>query len=1023
MNKQANPNLLDNCARKRDKNPEAESDARMEPIRPPNSLSISQHSEGTPDTSPANPISPSTSKSQDNSPTKSARNRRKNEARRRKAQLKNQQHNQVPVTNNEIELETPDESPQSDNRVISEPIVESPVKIDEVETNATKDIQESAKFHDTVNKFEQNISNNRQDTTLDAKHRLEGGDAARSPTHPTNSWRRRQAEMKARDIKELREQLKAQNTHILTLVDQVKQQETKVKELESALLNTTRACKQLDQLLKQELDSRVKLERENDALSQAVNRLKTQLSIHERDKYQHEEMIRVLNATLMERETEVSLLKLKMTRIQTNPGSAALNSANSTNVLKSSQLLDEETLIIAVDPKKSAFSRCNLRSTMTADLRTRSSANELKNNDADQDASLWANIPEDLTPSRRPQLLETTNNIMPSSKQMPSPSAFIRDRRYRTLPKSMKSPPNSCDNDFSNKVKDLKLNELEKCKEPDSTACRVTNLDDTNSTSNSDSCNRSTARSTEHDSKLEAQQSNEIGLPIADSIVDAKPEHNDAQRHLSTNHYSLIPSTQDVSKKPDNTIDESKLPDVNKLDRVEPPCLPPRAPKTPVKFAGLRKIFGVFRRSESADAGNRDDNDVLCSSANTTPFKRGANRSTLAAGKPKDIRAHMSPIRQTMTFQTDKPFDEWDTAMLVDWLTMIGLSMYTDQSRRNSITGGDIMNATPTEVDKFMGITNPLHRKKLRLAISELNGDCDKVTKSAAKLDYLWVARWLDDIGLPQYKESFIEARVDGRVLNYLTIQDLLSMGIKSVLHHASIKCGIKVLRSIDFDLQLLKRRATPEEIEFMNKKKQTISERDPLNETGKFPNASDFTDCSHSSELPLWTCHRVMEWLRLIEFAEFAPNLRGSGVHGGLIAYEDGFNINTMCSLLCIPINRTLLRRHLSTYFIDLVGKELTNRKSDLMKQNGIQLNPTAEIKLPKKSTWSFGKNKTSETTQENMDEYLCPMYPVEPQLISKTSATSTLNTQSRHQKHQVDDLIQPIRLPLPKIPESVNV
>ena len=29
---------------------------------------------------------------------------------------------------------------------------------------------------------------------------------------------------------------------------------------------------------------------------------------------------------------------------------------------------------------------------------------------------------------------------------------------------------------------------------------------------------------------------------------------------------------------------------------------------------------------------------------------------------------------------------------------------------------------------------------------------------------------WLDDIGLPQYKDSFRDNLVDGRMLNYLTV-------------------------------------------------------------------------------------------------------------------------------------------------------------------------------------------------------------------------------------------------------------
>jgi len=32
------------------------------------------------------------------------------------------------------------------------------------------------------------------------------------------------------------------------------------------------------------------------------------------------------------------------------------------------------------------------------------------------------------------------------------------------------------------------------------------------------------------------------------------------------------------------------------------------------------------------------------------------------------------------------------------------------------------------------------------------------------------VSGWLDDIGLPQYKDAFFEARVDGRMLHALTV-------------------------------------------------------------------------------------------------------------------------------------------------------------------------------------------------------------------------------------------------------------
>lgn len=50
-------------------------------------------------------------------------------------------------------------------------------------------------------------------------------------------------------------------------------------------------------------------------------------------------------------------------------------------------------------------------------------------------------------------------------------------------------------------------------------------------------------------------------------------------------------------------------------------------------------------------------------------------------------------------------------------------------------------------------------------------------------------------------------------------------------------------------------------------------------------------------SEVVQWSNHRVMEWLRAVDLAEFAPNLRGSGVHGGLIVST--LNVELVCNFI----------------------------------------------------------------------------------------------------------------------------
>jgi hypothetical protein len=91
---------------------------------------------------------------------------------------------------------------------------------------------------------------------------------------------------------------------------------------------------------------------------------------------------------------------------------------------------------------------------------------------------------------------------------------------------------------------------------------------------------------------------------------------------------------------------------------------------------------------------------------------------------------------------------------------------------------------------------NPIHRKKLHLALlsqQEAVTTLDPHLIPAGELDTAWVLRWLDDAGLPQHKETFLAARVDGRVLHRLTMDELAILHVTSHLHVASLRRGIQV--------------------------------------------------------------------------------------------------------------------------------------------------------------------------------------------------------------------------------------
>ena len=236
-------------------------------------------------------------------------------------------------------------------------------------------------------------------------------------------------------------------------------------------------------------------------------------------------------------------------------------------------------------------------------------------------------------------------------------------------------------------------------------------------------------------------------------------------------------------------------------------------------------------------------------------------------------------------------------------------------------SGQQLQEAPISEIEKELNIKNPLHKKKLQLALidTQENGSSDPFLSEAGQLDTAWVLRWLDDTGLPQHKESFLINRVDGRVLHRLTVDDLALLHITSMLHVASIKRGIQVLRENNYEPACLQRRSLPD---------------DPEKPTSK--------------QISLWTTHRVMEWLRAVDLAEYAPNLRGAGVHGGLMVFETKFTAELLASLLSIPPGKTLLRRHLKTHFNELLGKEIIQEKREAESTMGyIPLTPSSKLKV----------------------------------------------------------------------------
>ncbi|XP_068083344.1 kazrin isoform X2 [Anabrus simplex] len=237
------------------------------------------------------------------------------------------------------------------------------------------------------------------------------------------------------------------------------------------------------------------------------------------------------------------------------------------------------------------------------------------------------------------------------------------------------------------------------------------------------------------------------------------------------------------------------------------------------------------------------------------------------------------------------PMERWRAPTVLAWLEIaLGMPQYGPRCAENIKSGKVLLELSDVELESGLGITHPMHRKKLRLAIEEHRHPALVRYPCIAQLGHTWVSsEWLPDLGLAQYSENFATNMVDARMLDHLSKKELEKfLGVTRKFHQASIVHGIHLLRMMKYDRQALAvRRHQCENID-----------ADPL----------------------VWTNQRFIRWARNIDLSEYAENLKDSGVHGALVVLEPSFNGDTMATALGIPPSKNIIRRHLSTELEALV-------------------------------------------------------------------------------------------------------